>query len=323
MTTTRSATPPVALRTPLLDRPLHRSLLTAALAVSSLALVVSLVGLVVDPRIIGGAPAWLKPMKFGVSVTLYLLTIRWMLGVVEGHRRLLAVIAAVMLVGLSAELVGIDLQVIRGTTSHFNESTVFDATVYSAMGGLITFVFAVTVVAAVLVIRTRGVDPTIAAGMRWGLVLALIGMAEAVLMTVNFGWADGGGHTVGGPDGGPGLPITDWSTLHGDLRIGHFVGLHALQALPILAFLLARLPALAARTRTRLLTVAASGWLGLLLIVTWQALRGQALLSPDAATLVAAGALALGVLLATVLVLRGRAGGRILRSGRARVTLIP
>jgi hypothetical protein len=288
---------------PSLRPPLHRTLLTAALVIGLLALAVALVGLVVDPSGIGGAPAWLKPLKFGVSVTLYLVTIRWMLGAVRGHRRLLTAIATVLLVGLTAELIGIDLQVLRGTTSHFNESTVFDTAVYLAMGGLISFVFGVTVLAAVLVLRARGVDRTIGAGMRWGLVVALLGMTEAILMTVNFGWADGGGHTVGAVDGGPGLPITGWSTLHGDLRIGHFVGLHALQVLPILAFLLVR-TRLAERIRTRLLAVAGVGYLGVLVLVTWQALRGQPLLAPDALTLAAATLLAAGVIAAGALVLR-------------------
>jgi hypothetical protein len=131
-------------------------------------------------------------------------------------------------------------------------------------------------------------------------------MAEAVLMTVNSRWHDAGGHTVGAADGGPGLPITDWSTLHGDLRIGHFVGLHALQVLPILAFLLLRLP-VPERTRTRLLAVAGSGYAGVLVLTTWQALRGQALLAPDPVTLAAAGALVLGV---------GLAAGTVLLAGQ-------
>ncbi len=289
--------------------PAYRSLLSAALVLGLAFLAVSLIGLAVDHRVIGGAPAWLKPMKFGVSVSLYLVTIRWMLGVVEGHRRALTAVAVVLLAGLVLELVGIDLQVLRGTTSHFNESTPFDSAVYFAMGGVISTVFAFTVVAAVLVLRSVGVDRTIKAGMRCGLALSLVGMAEAVLMTVNSGWSDGGGHTVGAPDGGPGLPLTDWSTLHGDLRIGHFVGLHALQVLPILAFLLARVPGLAERTRTRLLAVAGAGYGGVVVLVTWQALRGQALLLPDALTLAAAGALLAAVLGAGVLVLRAGVAG--------------
>jgi hypothetical protein len=283
-----------------------RALLLAGAVIAGASLLVALAGLAVDARVIQGAPAWLKPAKFGISITLYLLTMQWMLSFVRGHRRLLLAAGGVILVALTAEIVLIDLQVIRGTTSHFNTGTPFDAVVFESMGGLISTVFLATAVVAVLVLRTRGLDAGIAAGMRWGLLLTLLGMLEAGLMLANTGWNPAGGHTVGAPDGGPGLPLTDWSTLHGDLRIGHFVGLHALQALPILAWLLARFTGLDERMRVRLLRLAAAGTAGVVALVTWQALRGQALLAPDATTIAAAGVLAVLVATAGWLVLRRR-----------------
>jgi hypothetical protein len=289
------------------DRRLEpRTVLTVGAVIAAGSLAVALLGLIVDPRVIQGAPAWLKPMKFGISITLYLVTLRWMLSFISGHRRLLLAITGVMVATLVGEIALIDLQVVRGTTSHFNDSTAFDSAVFDAMGGMVSMLFVATAVAAVLVLRRRGLDAGVAVGMRWGLLVSLLGMAEAGLMIANRGWNDGGGHTVGAPDGGPGLPITDWSLLHGDLRVGHFVGLHALQALPILAWLLATRTGLDERTRARLLRVAAVGYAGLMVVLTWQALRGQPLLQPDATTLEAGSALVVLVLGAGGLVLARR-----------------
>jgi len=114
-----------------------------------------------------------------------------------------------------------------------------------------------------------------------------------------------GAHTVGAADGGPGLPVVGWSTVAGDLRIGHFIGLHALQALPILAMLLGRFAGrLDERTKVRLLVVAGSAYAGLTLLLTWQALRGQSVIRPDALTLGAATVLAVATAIAVATVLR-------------------
>ena len=89
-----------------------------------------------------------------------------------------------------------------------------------------------------------------------------------------------GAHTVGAPDGGPGLPVTGWSRDHGDLRVAHFIGLHALQILPLLTFVLARRGWSDAR-RVRVTLAAAGSYITLFGLLMWQALRGQSITRPD------------------------------------------
>jgi hypothetical protein len=113
-----------------------------------------------------------------------------------------------------------------------------------------------------------------------------------------------GAHSVGVADGGPGLPLVGWSTTGGDLRVPHFFGLHAMQVVPAAALALGALfPHLTQTRRVRLTWIVSLGYLALTLLLTWQALRGQSIVAPDAltlgalATLVSAAALAAWVTL--------------------------
>jgi hypothetical protein len=101
-----------------------------------------------------------------------------------------------------------------------------------------------------------------------------------------------GAHTVGSTDGGPGLPFLGWSTVGGDLRIPHFAGLHALQVLPFLGWLLTRRKGLGETRRVGLVWIAGCAYLGFVVILLWQALQGQPLLHPGFGTLIAAISLA-------------------------------
>ena len=87
-----------------------------------------------------------------------------------------------------------------------------------------------------------------------------------------------GAHTVGGPDGGPGLPMTGWSREHGDLRVPHFVGLHAIQAFALIAMGLRRWRRPEA-VRVRALLAAASSYASLFLLLLWGALRGHSVMA--------------------------------------------
>ncbi|MFG1877455.1 hypothetical protein ACGFIV_21660 [Sphaerisporangium sp. NPDC049003] len=177
----------------------------------------------------------------------------------------------------------------------------FVALVWSGMPAMVVTLGVTDLAVAVLMVTRRFEDPAMASAIRLGLVLSLAGMALGFSMTTSTpaldslraGPADGvaGAHSVGVPDGGPGLPIVGWSTSGGDLRVAYFLGIHALQALPLLAVALVALALRTAwvrpeRVRVRLIRVAAGTYTGVVAVAAWQALRGQPLTSPDAATLV-------------------------------------
>jgi hypothetical protein len=300
----------------------HRPLVWFAGAMGVLTLV-ALGGLLVDDRTIVGSPAWLKPFKFAVSLGIYAITLAWLLRFSRRARRTGWWAATVVALAATGEMVAITLQAVRGHASHFNNGTPFDQAVWSLMGNMVVILWTASLVVAIVVAVQRDIDPVVRSAARLGFVLSLGGMLLAFMMTVpsagqqetlDRGGAPSmiGAHSVGGPDGGPAMPVTGWSTTGGDLRIPHFVGIHGLQALPLLALLLAALAARSParfgsrRARLWLVRVAAVGYAGLIALLTWQALRGQPLTDPDAATLLAAGALAAAVLAGAAVAIRLR-----------------
>ncbi len=115
---------------------------------------------------------------------------------------------------------------------------------FSVMGASIALVWVATLVISVVLFASPGPDPARNLAMRAGALISVAGMALGFLMTIptqaqlqDF-QGIAGAHTVGPPDGGPGLPLLGWSTVGGDLRIPHFVGMHALQALPLFLIVL-------------------------------------------------------------------------------------
>lgn len=274
--------------------------------------VVSAVGIVADSRVLTGVPIWLKPFKFSVSFVLYGTTLAWMLSLLPRRSRIAEWAATTVVAVGVVEMAIIVGQVLRGTTSHFNETSPLNAALWQLMGATIMVLFAAHVVIGIVVLRQPIANRAGRTAIGWALGLTLLGMLVAIPMAMpdQAQSIEGvaGAHSVGVPDGGPGLPLVGWSTTGGDLRIGHFVGLHALQALPILAILLTRFAGgrLDERTRARLLVVAGGAYGALTLLLTWQALRGQPLLRPDALTLTAVAALVVATAAASAGVVAAR-----------------
>lgn len=258
------------------------------LAVASAGLAVVLVVLAfVDDRVLLGAPIWIKPLKFAISFTLYAGTLAYLLG--QFRERVLQRTGWVIVAASVIEMAIIAGQAGRGLRSHYNIDTAFDGMLWNIMGATIVVLWLATLAVAVRFLRERVADRPLDLAVRLGLVIALAGMAEGFLMATSMA------HAVGVADGGAGLPLVGWSTTGGDLRIAHFVGMHALQLLPLLA---AALGAWATRldetARTRIVGVVGTAYAAVVVLVMWQALRGQPLVAPDAWTLGAAAVILLG-----------------------------
>jgi hypothetical protein len=260
----------------------------------------ALAGLLLDHRVITGAPAWLKPAKFAVSVSVYCFAFVWLLGFVENRRRIAHFAANVTVVSFIVEMAVILTQAARGTTSHFNLTTPLNSFLWLAMGAFIVAVWVMNLLLAIVLTFERIPNRPFAWSLRLGLLVSLVGMGsgflmvrptheQLVTMAANHGPRIVGAHSVGVADGGPGLPVVGWSTVGGDLRVAHFLGIHAMQILPFFGWFVARRRNAFARFKEvhRLALISTIGftYLGLVLLLVWQALRGQSLIHPDVQTL--------------------------------------
>ena len=268
-------------------------------ALNAVAALVAGILVFADAREILGVPLWMKPLKFFVSATLMSLTLAYVIPRIEKARKLVRIASIVIVVSLTVELVLITWAAASETTSHFNVSNPLAISVWTAMAGFITAVWVATMILTLMYLR-YGIDEGILKrSMVWGMGISIIGMGVAFFMTgpTSYQLADfqgiAGAHTVGAADGGPGLPLFGWSTVAGDLRIPHFFGLHALQALPLFALVL--------KSRASKLSVDlfGIGYLVVIALLTAQALGEQSIVNtPIWMALVMVAALAAPVVLA-------------------------
>jgi hypothetical protein len=280
----------------------HRPLLAFAFAMVVLAAGAALLSLI-DERQVTGAGVWLKPLKFAISGALYTLTLAWLVGQVRRGRRSADRAATWVVIGLSIEIVLIFALAAVAQSSHFDITTPLHTAAWAVMAASITLVWVMTLVIAVAILRSPGPDAARTFAARAAVLVALVGLSLGFLMTLptpdQIGEFEGivGAHAVGVPDGGPGLPLVGWSTVGGDLRIPHFVGMHALQVIPLalvaLELLGRRIGALSIVTvRLRILAVIIAVFVATLATLTTQALAGESIVRPSGPTLAAGTAIA-------------------------------
>ena len=234
------------------------------------AIPIALGGLLLDSRIVLGINPWIKPLKFLISSAIFMATVAWLLKDV-GHARQAAVIGWLVAIAMIVENALILIQSARGIPSHFNFTSALNIGIFGTMGAFIVLnSVAVAWLGALYLSPEKPISPGYLWGVRLGILIFLLGSAEAGFMLRI------ARHTVGAADGGPGLPFVNWSTRFGDLRIGHFVGLHALQALPLAGWWIDRMGVPNAPAAVMLAAVA---YTALFVVLTLQALAGKPLVS--------------------------------------------
>lgn len=291
----------------------HRPLLWFGAVCGVLALVL-VVAAIVDPQQILGQNRWFKPLKFAISIGIYVVTFAWLLQQLTRWRRLGNVLGTLTVIALGIEIVIIVYSAATDTTSHFNFQTPLSSTVFTTMGVSIVVVWLACLLVAIAIVFNPGPDRARTLAVRAGVILGLIGMALAFLMLTpteeqlrDF-QGIAGAHAVGVPDGGPGIPFFGWSTEGGDLRVPHFIGMHALQIFPlgvlVLELLARRVPALRhPGVRWALVVVGTVAFAALLAVLTVQAVVGESVAHPSALTAVATVIVAVGSVIAALIVL--------------------
>ncbi len=207
--------------------------------------------------------AWFKPFKFAFSTFLFAWAMAWYCYYLPSFNIALYNWTVIVLLGF--EIIYIALQASKGELSHYNLSTPVYAALYSMMALAATLVTLYTAYVGVLFFINDfpSLPNYYVWAIRLGILIFVIFSFEGFVMGSRLT------HTIGGEDGGLGIPFLHWSIKYGDPRIAHFIGMHALQVLPILSYYLLK------NIKT---TIAISLLYGLLAVFTLvQALQGKAL----------------------------------------------
>ena len=238
--------------------------------VNVFALILALIMSVVDDTQIKGINAWIKPMKFAVSIAIYAWTFAWLLHYLPSPKKIRFIAWGVILC-MAMENVLIYMQAFRGTTSHYNVQTAFDGMVFSTMGFFILINTMIILYTVILFFSSQiELEPVMLWAWRLGLILFLLGGISGGWMVSRLA------HSVGVADGGPGLPLLNWSTVAGDIRAAHFITMHGLQIIPLATYVFQRF----ARENARmLLTFFAIIYCSVCIWLHWLALNGLPVIS--------------------------------------------
>ena len=229
--------------------------------------------LMVDDRTVLGINTWIKPIKFFISTAIYIWTFSYLIHDIKRWPKLKSILKWTVFVIMFIEMVIIAVQGARAVRSHFNFDTDLDSLMFAVMGLLILInTVLIFILTSMYFYKHDHLHPTYLLGVRLGLLVFIVGNLIGGIMISN------GQHAVGVTDGGAGLPFVNWSTTGGDIRVGHFLGLHAIQLIPLCAYWIKE--NMSTHTTQKILVATVAGLYALIIyLLTTQALAGTPLIS--------------------------------------------
>lgn len=245
-----------------------------------------LVGFAVTRGLWYGPLGWRKPFAFGVSFGITTATLGIASGVLMRSLRSQWMLCVTVAIANTVEVAWVSLQRARGVPSHFNESTGLDFALFIGAAVAVAATVAAIVVLAIAAIRAGDLEPTTRLAWRAGLGILLVSMAIGGVMI------EGGV----GSNAGSASPTTIPPA--GQLKVPHAVGMHAIQVLPVLAWLTTFVRSLTERARLRLVAIATGGYVLLALASMVQTFAGRGLGDPGVLVAALAGLGVIGLAIA-------------------------
>ncbi len=227
-----------------------------------------------DGGSLAGPVSWRKPIVFGLSGGITILTVGWVLSVLPRRLTLGWLLAFGIGLGFFIDVALIQIQQWRGVPSHFNMATPFDSVVFGVMGvGVIPVEVGVLVLAIWTFSSLRDQRASLAWAIRLGMALLVVSQIFGNLIIQN------GVSKVFDPDTGEFLMERVRTAAifgaAGSMKIPHALALHGIQVLPILALILGQSTWDESR-RLRVVLIAALGYAGMVAVSAAQTFRGLA-----------------------------------------------
>jgi hypothetical protein len=186
----------------------------------------------------GAVNPWIKPIKFSMSFSTYASTVSLLLPALRIPKWQLTLARRAIATSVAFEILSLATQAWR-SAYHISGQSLVDTSLAQMTNSMVMVNTAIVCWMLALFcanrVRTDRIDWPMISAIRYSIMIFLAGNAIGGFMLAR------GSHTVGIADGGPGLPFVNWSVIGGDLRIAHFIAIHAIQIVPLFAYILSQM----------------------------------------------------------------------------------